>query len=90
MFHFNYTRIRSITVASFRLFCTGTKKISKKIYFHQIINSFKIAFFTNVIIAYDNQISLIGRIKGEVLSLSNGFDSFKVMTATKRPGHLIG
>lgn len=37
-----------------------------------------------------NQIKLIGRVKNEVLSLSNGFDSFLVRTATRGLGNLIG
>ncbi|XP_031627950.1 uncharacterized protein LOC116343832 [Contarinia nasturtii] len=37
-----------------------------------------------------NQVKLIGRVRNEVLSLPNGFDSFHVRTATHGLGKLIG
>lgn len=53
--------------------------------------SFQIVFlFFQTCLAVGNEIKLIGRVRNQVLTLQNGFDSFLIRTASKTIGNLIG
>lgn len=88
-----------------RLFCTGNveafgtlgSEISargRKCKLFEIKYKFTV-FITNfdiisVFSSAGNDIRLIGRVRNDVISLPNGFDSFLMRTATNRLGKLIG